>query len=127
MLRDSLRIHQHLVSGWSVALREEFKELKNEHISEETTEHHHHIEEGVFTQKTFHEEALCFTGTFNDKGNSIPHDSPELLELHGHTNIINEFVVPTVEAFGRDQCNDYHKSVIVEHACSVHDPIKEYT
>ena len=45
-------------------------------------------------------------------------------------NVINESVVCTVytvEAIGRDQYNDYHKSVnmIVERTHSMHDPIKK--
>ena len=38
--------------------------------------------------------------------------------------ITSESVVGTVctmEAFGRDQCNDYHKSVIVEHTRLMRD------
>jgi len=33
--------------------------------------------------------------------------------------------VRTVEAVGRDQYNSYHKTVLVERTCLIHDPIKK--
>ena len=53
-------------------------------------------------------------------GNSFLNDSPELLVLEIQ-NIINESVVHIMEASGRDQYNDDHKSVIVERTRSIHD------
>ena len=89
---------------WMVARPEQarlLKELKNEYISEETTEHrhhhHHHHEEGFCTQKTFHEQALCLVETINDMGNLFLYDSPELLVLDTQ-NIISESVVCTRRA-----------------------------
>ena len=103
------------------------KEFENKHISEETTQHHHQHEEDFWTQKTSCEQALCLVETINDVGNPFLYDSPELLVLDTQ-NIINESVVRsvcTVEAIGRDQYDDYHKSVIVERTRSIHDPIKK--
>ena len=96
------------------------KEFENELVSEETTEHHHHHDDILWT-------GLYFVDTINDKDNSFPHNSRERL-VRDTESIINEFVVhtvPTVEAIGSDQCNDYHKSTILERAHSIYDPIKE--
>ena len=115
---------------WMVARPEQarlLKEFENE-FSEKINEHQdHHHEEGFCTQKAFHEQVLCLVETINDMGNPFLEDSPELLVLDTQ-DVMNESVmhtVRTIEAIGRDQYNDYHKSVIEERTRSINDPIKK--
>jgi hypothetical protein len=58
--------------------------------------------------------------------NPFPDDTPELLMLDTR-DVIDESVVNTVrtvEALGKDQYNNYRKSVINNRTHTIHDPIK---
>ena len=114
---------------WMIAGPEQarlLKEFEQEYISEEDHKQQHH-EEGMSTQKTFKDQALALVQTISEMSNPFLDDSAELVTLDTR-NVIDESVVNTVctvEAVGRDQYNTYHKSVISDRTCSIHEPIKK--
>ena len=64
---------------------------------------------------------------FNELGNPFLIDSNELLALDTH-NILDESVINTVKTIhnlGKEQYAKYYKDVIIDHTCSIHDPIKK--
>ena len=102
------------------------KESEQQYISEESNKQQHH-EEGIYTQKTFKEQAQALVHTISVVSNPFLDDSHELLMLDTR-NMMDESVVNTVrtvELVGRDQYNKYHKTVIKDHTHSIHEPIKK--
>ncbi len=67
---------------------------------------------------------LGLVHTMSEMGSPFLEDISELLLLDTR-NVIDESVVNTVEALGRDPYNAYHKSVLADRTRSIHEPIKK--
>ena len=92
----------------------------------ENAKHCHH-EEGLSLQKSFKQEVMNLSETIREMGNPFLNETEELLTLDSH-DVLNQSVVGTVrkiEALGKQQYNDYFKSVLVDCEKSIHDPIKK--
>ena len=113
---------------WMIAGPEQarlLKEFEQEYMSEEVKKQQHH-EEGLSTQKIFKGQALTLVTTISGMSNPFLDNTPELLTLDTR-NVIDGSVVNTVrtvESVGRDQYNNYNKTVIVDRTHSIHEPIK---
>ena len=95
--------------------------------SSDVSEDYSHHEEGHSTQKTFKQQVLALIQTIEDMGNPFLNDTPELLTLDMR-NVIDESVVHsirTIEALGKEQFNNFQKSVILDRTKSIHEPIKK--
>ena len=107
---------------WMIAGPEQarlLKEFEQEFIPNVANKQLHH-EEGLCTQKTFHEQAQNLVQAISEMGNPYLDATPELLALDTR-DIIDESVVKTVhtvEALGKKQYETYHKSVIKDRSYS---------
>jgi hypothetical protein len=98
---------------------------EQEFIAEVANNQQHH-EEGFCTQKSFKEQAQHLVEAINEMGNPFLVDIPELLVLDTR-DVIDDSVVKTVrtvEELGKEQYKAYHKSVIQDRSCSIHEPIR---
>lgn len=88
-------------------------------------ETHFHHEESFSAQTCFKLQVLALVEAINELGNPFLYNSPDLLSLDTH-DIMDASVVETVctvEALGKEQYNDYHKSVVLNRERSTHEPI----
>ena len=86
-----------------------------------------HHDEGLSTQKTFKLNVLSLVQAIKDMGNPFLNQSEEILTLDTG-NVLDESVVDTVhtiEELGKEQFESYYKSVLVDHTCSIHKPMKK--
>ena len=115
-----------MVSGPEQArLLKEFEEECISNMNDPEPEFHH--EEGFSIQKSFKEQTLSLINVLNEMGNPFLDDSNELLTLDTR-NVLDKSVLNTVQTIyklGKEQYAKYHKDVIIDRTCSIHDPIKK--
>ena len=94
--------------------------------SEDDDDHFHH-DEGRSMQTNFRMKVVSMVEAFEDVGNSFLDQSEDMSTLD--MGIIMErsavYTVFTIEAVGREQFNEYYKSVLVDGTNSIHDPTKK--
>ena len=84
------------------------------------------LKSGFSTQKSFKEQTVSLINVLNEIGNPFLNDSNELLTLDNTWNVLDDkSMINAVQTIGKEQYAKYHKDVIIDHARSIHDPIKK--
>ena len=101
------------------------KEFEEQFLDKNDDENLHH-DERYSTQNSFRMKVDSLVEAYEDMGNPFLDQSDDLSTLDMGV-IMDRSAVDTVfaiEAVGKEQFNNYYKSVLVDYTNSIHDPIK---